>query len=194
MLGEHDIVMGAGGPYFQQEEPFLFYENQGNFQFALRTPFHEMKLWGKGHGMAYGDYDHDGNLDLYAINGGGLIGDVFSGMLLHNKGNANHWVEIGFKAAPGTNSSAIGARVRVKAGEVTRVRDLNSGGYFGDTNTLRVHVGLGTATTIETLEIRWPNKKLDVTTLHNVPVDQAIEVNEADGTFRQMWAAPHSKS
>jgi hypothetical protein len=189
--GDQDIVMGAGGPYFQQAEPYLFYENMGDGTFKLRTPFYDLSLWGKGHGAAFGDYDHDGNLDVYINNGGATPGDIWQSMLLHNTGNANHWFEVGFKGAAGTNSEAVGAHVKVTAGGKTYLQELWTGGRFSATNTLRLHYGLAGATKIDKVEIRWPNKKLNVTTLENLDVDQAIEVDEATGKFKKLWAAPH---
>jgi len=193
--GDQDIVMGAGGPYFQQAEPFLFYENLGDGKFALRTPFYDLNLWGKGHGAAFGDYDHDGNLDLYLNNGGATPGDIWPSMLLHNKGNANHWLEVGFKpdVSRGTNGLAVGAKVVITAGGKSQVQELWTGGRFGATNTLRVHFGLGKATKVDKIEIRWPNKNLDTTVLTNVDVDQAIEVSQADGKQKQLWSFPHGE-
>jgi hypothetical protein len=190
--GDQDLVMGAGGPYFQQAEPYLFYENQGDGTFKLRTPFYDLSLWGKGHGAAFGDYDHDGNVDLYLNNGGATPGDIWPSQLLRNTGSQNHWFEVGFKGGPGTNSMGVGARVKVTAGGKTYLQELWSGSRFSATNTLRLHYGLGAAAKIEKVEIRWPNKKLGVTVLENLDADQAIEVNEATGKFTRLWAAPRS--
>lgn len=191
--GDQDIVMGTGGPYFQQAEPFLFYENLGNGKFALRTPFYDLANWGKGHGAAFGDYDHDGNLDLAINNGGATPGDIWPSMVLHNTGNANHWLEVGFATdgKPGTNSMALGARVKVTAGGKTQVQELWSGSRFGATNTWRLHFGLGTATKVDKVEIRWPNKAMATTVLTAVEVDQAISVEQATGKAKQLWSAPH---
>lgn len=188
--GDQDIVMGAGGPYFQQAEPFLFYENQGDGTFKLRTPFYDLTLWGKGHGAAFGDYDHDGNLDLYLNNGGATPGDVWQSQLLHNTGNPNHFFEVGLRGGPGTNSAAVGARVKVSAGGKTYLQELWTGSRFSATNTLRLHFGLGAAAKVDKVEIRWPNKKLLVTVLENLEADQAIEVSEATGKWTKLWSAP----
>jgi hypothetical protein len=191
--GDQDLVMGTGGPFFQQAEPFLFYENNGDGTFSLKTPFYDLGLWGKGHGAAFGDYDHDGNLDLAINNGGATPGDSWASMLLHNKGNGNHWFEISLKGNTATtNSFAVGAKVKVTAGGKSWVQELWSGSRFGATNTFRLHFGLAKNTKIDKVEIRWPNKKLSTTVLTNVDVDQAVEVTEVDGKSKQLWNAPHS--
>ena len=192
--GDQDIVMGTGGPYFQQAEPVLFYENMGDGTFKLRTPFYDLSLWGKGHGAAFGDYDHDGNLDLYLNNGGATPGDVWPSQLMRNTGSNNHWFEVSLKGGPGTNSAAIGARVKVTAGGKTYLQELWAGSRFGATNTFRLHYGIGGATKIDKVEIRWPNKKLGTTVLENLEADQAIEVTETTGKWVKLWNAPRLAS
>jgi hypothetical protein len=190
--GDQDIVMGTGGPYFQQAEPVLFYENMGDGTFKLRTPFYDLSLWGKGHGAAFSDYDRDGNLDLYLNNGGATPGDVWQSQLLRNTGSANHWFEVSLKGGPGTNSAAVGARVKVTAGGKTYLQELWSGSRFSATNSFRLHFGLAGAAKVDKVEIRWPNKKLGVTTLENLEADQAIEVVEATGKWTKLWSAPRA--
>lgn len=193
--GDQDLVMGAGGPFFQQAEPYLFYENLGNGKFALRTPFYDLRLWGKGHGASFADFDHDGNLDLAINNGGATPGDVWPSFVFHNKGNPNHWFELGLKGdvPHGTNSQAIGAKVHVTAGGKTWVQEFWTGGRFGAANGSRLHFGLAKNTHIDKVEIRWPNKKLDTTVLKDLDVDQAIEVDEATGKWKQLWSFPHGE-
>jgi hypothetical protein len=114
-------------------------------------------------------------------------------MVLHNKGNANHWFEVALKGdvPGGTNSQGIGARVKVTAGGKTYLQELWTGSRFGAANTSRLHFGLGQNTKIDKVEIRWPNKKHDVTVLKDVAVDQAIAVEEKGGTSKQLWSFPH---
>jgi hypothetical protein len=185
--GDLDVVMGAGGPYFQQAEPFLFYQNNGDGTFTNLTPFLMQRLWGKGHGIAFNDYDHDGDLDVAMVNGSVVPGDLWPGLFLKNKGNDNHWLEVGLVGGPGTNRDAIGAQVRVTAGGKTYVREVASGGQFSTTHGFRVHFGLAKADKVEKVEIRWPNKELTVTTLTDVPIDAAVEVTQADGKWKKLW-------
>ena len=191
--GCQDIAMGAGGPYAQQAEPYLFYQNNCDGTFTLKTPFTMRKLWGKGHGIAFGDYDHDGNLDVFLNNGGLFPGDVWPSLLLHNTGNANHFLELGLKGGPGTNAFAVGAQVELWAGKLHQLQELAAGGRFSATNTFRLHFGLAKNRKIDRLVVRWPNKRKDATELKNLPVDQAIELDEATGVARTLWTAPRGE-
>ena len=188
--GCEDIVMGAGGPYLQQAEPYLFYQNNCDGTFKLITPFTMRSLWGKGHGNAFGDYDHDGNLDLYVNIGGAFPGDAWPSMLLHNKGSSNHWLELALKGGKGTNRFAVGAQVEAWAGKLHVMRELASGGRFSATNTLRVHLGLAANAKIDRLVVRWPNKRKHATELRDIPADRALELDEETGALKVLWASP----
>lgn len=185
--GREGVVLGLGGVYIQQTEPFLFYQNNGDGTFSNKTPFLMRSLWGKGHGLAFGDYDHDGHLDLLIQNGGAFPGDLWPGFLLHNTGNDNHWLNVSLKAGPGTNSSAIGAEVRVFAGKLRQVKPLQSGGNFS-VSSLSLHFGLAKNKKVDKIIVHWPNRKRAVTVIENVEVDQAIEISETGGTYRRLWA------
>ncbi len=186
--GYADIVMGTGGPYMQQAEPYLFYEGSAGGTFTLKTPFTMGALWGKGHGAAFGDYDHDGNLDLYLNNGGALPGDNWPSLLLHNRGGSgNHWLEVKLKGGPGTNSMAVGAQVELWAGPLRQLQELAAGGRFGATNTFSLHFGLAKNAKVDRLVVRWPNRKKTVTNLKDVAADQAIEISEKDGSYKRLW-------
>lgn len=185
--GHQDVILGAGGMFMQQAEPYLFYHNNGDGTFTNQTPFTMRGLWGKGHGIAFGDYDRDGHLDVMLNNGGALPGDVWPSVLLHNKGNKNHFIAIELKAGPGTNGSAIGARVWVTAGKLLQRQDMVSGSGALGGSSFSLHFGLGKNAKVDKIVVKWPNKKMDVTELHDVPADQAISIEEADGSYKQLW-------
>jgi hypothetical protein len=107
-------------------------------------------------------------------------------VLLHNTGSDNHWLRIEFAASAGSNAAAIGTRVIVKAGDKRLVRTLWSGSTFGQ-NALVVHVGLGASDSIDSVTVEWPDAAHTTTTLENVPVDQAILVSQAGGTWTKLW-------
>jgi hypothetical protein len=173
--GDEDIIMGSGGPYMQQAEPALFYRNDGGGTFTNMTPFPMMSLWGKGHGVAFGDL------------GGAAMGDACASLFLRNKGNTNHWLEVALEGGPGTNRMAIGATVRVMAGTFKRTRVLQVGGRFSAVNTFRVHFGLAGNAKVDKLEVSWPNKAKTKTVIENVAADQAVLIKEADGSLKHLW-------
>lgn len=179
--GDLDLAFGAGGPFMQQAEPFLFYRNDGDGTFTNLTPFLMQSLWGKGHGITFADHDHDGDLDAGIVNGSVVPGDLWPGLFLDNRGNDNHWVNVALVGDGPSNHDAIGAKVTVKAGGKTYVREMQSGGMFTTTNDFSIHFGLGGADAIESIEVRWPNKEHTTVTLTDVPVDAAITVKESGG-------------
>lgn len=188
--GDVDIVMATGGPFMQQAEPYLFYANNGDGTFALMTPFTMGSLWGKGHGSAFADFDHDGSLDLILNNGGAHPGDNWPDILLRNKGGKNHWLSVKLKGGPGTNSMAVGAQVELWAGRVRLNEELAAGGRFPATNSLLVHFGLGAAGKADRLVVRWPNSRKTTTVLKDIPADQSIEIEETGGSYRRLWGVP----
>ena len=105
---------------------------------------------GNGTGVAWGDYDNDGDLDLYLANFGG------ANKLFRNEAAAGqHWLQVKLQGTK-SNRSGIGARVRVVAGGVNRIREISGGsGYHQD--AMVASFGLGSATSIELLEVRWPS-------------------------------------
>ena len=123
-------------------------------------------------GLAVGDYDNDGRLDvLVGVNGGAPV-------LLHNNvGAANHW--LGLKLV-GTraNRDAIGARIAWSAGGVRRSRLKNAGGSYLSCHDPREILGLGPATKVDWLEIRWPAPSKQVDRYTDLGVDRYMEIQE----------------
>jgi hypothetical protein len=95
-------------------------------------------------------------------------------VLLKNPGHGNHWVGLKLEGVK-SNRSAIGARVRVDAGNRSIYRTVNTGTSFGD-SPLELHVGLAEAKAIDSIEIRWPSGA--VQRLPGVPVDQSYRIRE----------------
>ncbi len=187
--GYEDLVVGYGGGYIQQDEPFAFYQNDRDGTFTNMTPFLMHGLWGKAHGIAFADVRHAGVMDLVIENGGAQYGDLWPTRFLRNTTTGKHWLEVKLKAGPGTNTMVIGGRARVWAGKLKQVKDVESGGTFA-VNSQVLHFGLADRTKVDRLRVEWPNRKLDVTELKDLPVDQAIEVDEATGKWRTLWTHP----
>jgi len=106
-------------------------------------------------GLAVGDLFNDGNMDLVVED---LVG---SPMILRNPGVAGrHWVSFEL-AGTKSNRLAIGAKLKIVAGGMTQSAEIHSGGSYLSQDDLRVHFGLGSATRIDSLEIRWPSGTTD---------------------------------
>jgi enediyne biosynthesis protein E4 len=123
-----------------------------------------------GRGAAFGDFDNDGSIDLVVANNGDPP------LLLHNSGGtANHFLNfklVGTKS----NRDATGARVRVRAGSLTQLREISAGGSYFSHSDLRAHFGLGQNTQAESVEVWWPSGLRQ--TFRNLPADKFYLIEE----------------
>ena len=174
-----DIVGGPGGPRLGAVNPLLFYVNNQQGGFELKSPITNPHLWAKTHGMGWGDYNHDGSLDLIVNMSGITPADAFKAQLWENTGNDNNWLIVQLRAdGENTNRHAVGARVTLTAGGVTQTRELWSGDALLNVRS-KLHFGLGQAESIDRMVIRWPNAEHQETVLEDVPLNKAIIVNES---------------
>ena len=131
-----------------------------------------------GRGAAFGDYDNDGDVDVFVVNNCG------EGMLLRNDGgNKNNWLElklVGIKS----NRSAIGAKIRIVSGNVSQIREVNNQSSYLSQNSLTQHFGLAKFKKIDTLNIQWPSG-LNQQFL-NVPVNERIGITEGDKKIKNI--------
>jgi hypothetical protein len=150
-----------------------FYLNQGNGVFQrINNPV--SAVWGKYRCPVAGDYDQDGDLDLF-ISGV----DTSQSFFRNDLDNGNH--SLSLKCA-GTisNRAALGTRIRLLANiggqQVWQQREINSQNSFCGHNSYVVHFGLGTQTTVDSLEIHWPSGIVQILT--NIPADQRLTITE----------------
>lgn len=146
----------------------------------------------KGHGVACGDWDRDGDLDLFVEMGGGVSGDKYHNLLFQNPGQGNHWLTVRLVGKK-TNRAAIGARIKVlTAGDrpATVHRHISSGSSFGG-NPMEQTIGLARATQVATLEVYWPTSRTRQV-FRNIPADHTIEVTEFDDRYRVLDHRPIS--
>ncbi|HVR29985.1 MAG TPA: FG-GAP-like repeat-containing protein, partial [Thermoanaerobaculia bacterium] len=118
-----DFYLGTGYPDYEGLLPNVLYRNLAGRGFADVTMAAGVGHLQKGHGIAFFDYDHDGDLDIYAQMGGAFPGDRFADALFANPGFGNHWIELVLEGRR-TNRSAIGARIRVDVEENGRMRSI----------------------------------------------------------------------
>ena len=140
-----------------QAQKCYYYDNNGDGTFTKVDTNQITTLSGNNFGATAGDYDKDGDVDVF------LIGPTTTkGLFRNDISNGNKWVNItckGVAGANGSNKSAIGTVVRVKAvingNSVWLTRQILAQNSFNCQNSLDAHFGLGNATVIDSLEIRW---------------------------------------
>lgn len=180
--GDEDLVVANGHIYPQVDrhpefgttyaQLNLLLENTGGGRFADATSragpgFAEVL---SSRGLAAGDYDNDGDLDLLISNL-----DAPPSLLRNDSPRTGSCLTL-ILEVPSRHGTAVGARVTATAGNRTLVRDLSSGGSFLSVHDPRVHFGLGDEKAAGRLEVRWPDGHL--TTLPGVRAGQFFTVRE----------------
>jgi hypothetical protein len=162
-------ALNAGQRYAQRKE---IYRNLGGGKFKelARDIGGDVLTPKSSRGAAFGDFDNDGNIDVLVIN----MNDRPS-LYRNTGGPANHWITLRLKGTR-SNRDAIGARVEILAGGKTQVGEVRSGGSYLSNNDVRIHFGLGGATKVERIRIRWPNGNTEE--LPGVDADQFLTITE----------------
>jgi ASPIC and UnbV/FG-GAP-like repeat len=193
--GYPDFYVGTGQPNLAYLIPNRMFRNDQGKTFQDVTTSGGFGHLQKGHAVAFGDVDNSGNQDVVEVMGGVYQSDKFWTAFYKNPGHGNHWVKlnlVGVKA----NRFGVGARLRLvlKAADGTRrevFSTVSSGGSFG-ASSLRPHLGLGTSTDIELLEVKWPGSGT-VQTFKGLAADQTYEIREDQPSARSVtWGAKAS--
>ncbi len=134
---------------------------------------------GNSYGCAWGDYDRDGDLDLFVAKT--LNENENNALYRNDNNNGNHWLEVR-SVGNLSNRSGIGAKIRIKATingqQRWQLREVDGqSGYCGQ--NLDQHFGLGNASVIDSMKIQWPSGGVDVYT--NVAVDRIVTAREGAG-------------
>ncbi len=158
--GYPDMYLGTGAPSLDQLVPNRMFLNERGKRFIDITTSAGVGHLQKGHGVCMADLDHDGNLDIFEVMGGAYTGDTAVSVMYANPGkHHNHFINLKLEGVT-ANRSAIGARIEVVVGGTEEGRRsihgvVSSGGSFG-ASPLEQHLGLGRASRIEEIRVRWP--------------------------------------
>ena len=190
--GWADILTVTGNVYPEVEKVFkdhphkstrLLYKNLGSGRFkevtaesgsGITTPH-------SSRGCAFGDFDNDGDMDVLIMN----MNEPPS--LLRNEYNSvtrkgeNNWLKIKLIGTK-SNTSAIGAQVRVEAGGYVQLQEVTSQSSYYSANDRRLHFGLGAHNKAEKVEVRWPSGQVE--TLKEIAGNQILIIKEGRGILK----------
>ena len=150
------------------QRPLLFHNEHGKLTLMDAVEGTGLATVSTSRGMAYGDLFNDGHIDVVINNMDGpptLLRNVTGTIAETAKEPAgtrslsagNHWLELQLVGGPKSPRDAVGARVYVTAGGFQQRADVIAGGSFASSPDQRLHFGLGAATSMESIELDWPD-------------------------------------
>ena len=152
-----------------QPDLLLLGDGAGGFE---RVPVGPDEATLGSNAVACGDVNGDGRIDVL-VSREGAANVIFENSLA----TTNHWVRLDLTGA-GSNTGAIGARVRLTAGGITQTRYISPGSGYLCSNDPSPHFGLGAATVVEGLEIFWPDGTHQI--VGSLPVDRTTAIIQGE--------------
>ena len=193
--GRLDLLVVNGSTNQQEDNPKklipmnnLLFWNQGTdkgFADVSSVSGQALAYNNVGRGAAFGDFDNDGDVDVFIVNNCG------QGVLLRNDGgNKNNWLEVKLIGKK-SNRSAMGTRIRIVCGSVSQIREVNDQASYLSQNSLVQHFGLLQCNKVDSLEIQWPaGTKQEFA---NIGVNQNIEITEGEAVIQKFKQTPKVK-
>ena len=184
--GWKDLLIANGHVYPQVDQhpdwgtsyaqrPLLFHNlKNGKFEVVPAVEGTGLAAVSVGRGAAFGDIFNDGKISVVISNMDGVP------VLLRNVNpDHHHWVELKLTGGPKSPRDAVGATVYLTAGGIRQRGDVLSGGSYLSSNDMRVHFGLGDASSIESVEIHWPSGAKEKVKLSGL--DRIFSITEGQG-------------
>jgi hypothetical protein len=161
------------------QRPLLFRNVNGSkFEEVPAATASGLALVVSARGAAFGDLFNDGHMDVVLS-----VMDSTPVLLRNVVKNSNHWLGVKLVAGPKGPRDAIGAKVFLTAGGVRQRADVYAGGSYASSSDPRPHFGLGAATSVDKLEIVWPDGTKEQVKVG--AVDRFINVEEGKGIVQR---------
>jgi hypothetical protein len=184
--GAVDLFLGNGHPddmieqYSRQvkyKEPLLLFHqgDDGKLHNVSDQAGPAFQNFYSARGLAVGDYDNDGAIDVLVANNGGP-----PVLLKNNAAKGNNWLGVKLQGV-NCNRDAIGAKIYWTAGDKKRARLKNNGGSYLSSHDPREVLGIGRAQKIELLEIHWPLPSKQIDRIANPPLNKYVRIVEGKG-------------
>ena len=178
-----DVYLATGRPDFAALMPNVMLRNEAGLRFRDITFASGLGHLQKGHGVAFADFDNDGDQDIYHQLGGFFPSDKFHNALFLNPGNTNSMIVLSLTGTT-SNRDAVGARIRVDGtsseGTLQVFRSVGAVSSFGG-SPQRQEIGLGSSTKVDQIVIDWPRSGRHV--VRDVPVGVHIHVTEGQSKY-----------
>jgi len=195
--GWPDLFVADGHVYPQMDEvagsapyrqPLLLYRNNrnGTFEEVAATAGLAALSPESRRGAAFGDIFNTGNVDVVVANMDGPP------TLLMNRNNDGYHRVLFRLVGSKSNRAAIGARVTVRAGSVAQFDEVRGGSGYLSQSDLRLHFGLGTADTMDSVEVRWPSGAVEK--LPRLPADAIYTIVEGRGVTASVPLPPADRA
>jgi uncharacterized repeat protein (TIGR01451 family) len=149
--------------YVTNDQGYKFlYINDGAGNFYRKNNEPIVSSFGNAFGQSWSDFDHDGDLDLYISTHGEEPNQMFV-----NNGSIYNWIALQLQGTT-SNRNAIGSRVRVQANGIWQTTQLSSQCGFNGQHSHTIHFGLGSASSIDSIEVHWPSGLVQYLTQQDV--------------------------
>ena len=175
--GYDDLYLGTGYPAIDSLVPNAFYFNKEGLSFVDKTHIYGLGHIQKGHGVAFADYDLDGDLDIFEQMGGFYLSDGFTNILYQNSNNTNNWIGIKL-IGDKSGKIALGAKINLVCDNKNYNSIVESGGSFGSSSLMKI-MGIQECKNIDKLYITWPRDQ-SIQEINNISVNQYILIKESE--------------
>ena len=149
----------------------------GTFEDVSRTSGSGLAVVESSRGVGLDDLTNDGRVDVVVLNS-----NAPPTIIRNDSDHGHHWLQVQLRGVT-ANRDAVGARVRVVAGDRTQVAEVHSGRGYQSHYGSRLGFGLGKVPQVDRLEVRWPGGGVEVFT--DLAVDQIVVLTQGTGQAKE---------